>query len=48
MGFWKSFAYEALEESNDVEAVRKGRIPRRVARRVYGRLAGKLARKLFG
>jgi hypothetical protein len=45
---WKTFAYRALRTSNDVNAVRRGRVGRRVARRTYGRAAGKLARKLFG
>lgn len=45
---WKTFAYRALRTSNDVNAVRRGRVGRRGARRVYGRATGKLARKLFG
>jgi len=44
----KSAIYKALAISNDVEAVRKGKVGRRIARRVYGRLTGRLARKLFG
>jgi hypothetical protein len=45
---WKTAAYKALRTSNDVNAVRRGRVGRRVARRAYGKAAGKLARKLFG
>lgn len=40
----ESQVYRALRTWNDVKAVRKGRVPRRIARRAYGRLA----RKLFG
>jgi hypothetical protein len=45
---WKTFAYKALRTSNDVNAVRRGRVGRRIARRAYGKAAGKAARKLFG
>jgi hypothetical protein len=41
-------AYAILRGINDVKAVRKGRLTRRVGRRVYGKLTGRLARKLFG
>jgi hypothetical protein len=44
----RNFLYKALRISNDVRAVRRGRIGRRVVRRAYGRLTGRLARKLFG
>jgi len=43
-GFW----YKLLATSNDVNAIRRGKVGRRIGRRVYGRLAGRLARKLFG
>ncbi len=43
----KSLIYEALKISNDVNAVRRGRVPRRIGRRIYGRASGRLARKLF-
>lgn len=33
---------------NDVNAVRRGRVSRRVGRRLYGKATGRLARKLFG
>lgn len=45
---WRSTAYRALRTSNDVRAIRNGRVGRRVARRVYGKATGRLARKLFG
>lgn len=44
----KSRIYRGLRVWNDVDAVRKGRIPRRIARRAYGRATGRLARKLLG
>ena len=44
---WRSILYRGLRTSNDVRAVRRGRVVRRVGRRVYGRAAGHLARKLF-
>lgn len=44
----RSFLYRALRISNDVRAVRRGRIGRRVGRRIYGKATGRLARKLFG
>lgn len=45
---WKRAAYKALAISNDVNAVRRGKVGRRVARRAYGKATGKLARRLFG
>lgn len=39
--------YRLLRYRNDVRAVRRGRVGRRIARRTYGRLTGRLARKLF-
>lgn len=44
----KRFLYRVLALSNDVNAIERGRVPRRVARRVYGRVTGRLARRLFG
>lgn len=51
----KSFLYDVLKYSNDVNAVTKAAkrrsakpIVRRVGRRVYGQLTGRLARKIFG
>lgn len=45
---WKRAAYKALAISNDVNAVQRGKVGRRLGRRVYGRATGRLARKLFG
>ena len=44
----KRLIYRLLGLSNDVNAIRRGRVPRRVARRVYGKATGRLARRLFG
>ncbi|MGH9192112.1 MAG: hypothetical protein ACRDZ0_06515 [Acidimicrobiales bacterium] len=43
-----SLLYRLLRLSNDVNAVRRGRVGRRVARRLDGKATGRLARKLFG
>lgn len=43
----KSALYKALRISNDINAVRRGRVGRRIARRAYGRATGRLARRLF-
>lgn len=54
MGF-KSFLYDVLKYSNDIDSVTKAAkqksprpIVRRIGRRAYGRLTGSLARRLFG
>lgn len=44
----KSLVYRLLGLSNDLNAVRRGRVGRRIARRVYGRATGRLARRLLG
>jgi hypothetical protein len=44
----KNLLYKLLAASNDVHAVRRGKVGRRLGRRAYGRVAGKLARWLFG
>lgn len=44
----KGWIYRMLRLSNDVNAVKKGRVGRRVGRRIYGKATGKLARSLFG
>jgi hypothetical protein len=31
-----------------VNAIRRGKVPRRIGRRVYGKATGRLARRLFG
>lgn len=43
----KRTIYKLLKYSNDINAVRRGKVGRRVARRVYGKSSGKLARKLI-
>jgi len=37
-----------LVYKGDVNAVRCGKVGRRIARRAYGKVTGRLARKLFG
>ncbi len=44
----KRWAYRLLKWSNDINAVRKGKVGRRVARRIYGKATGRLARRWFG
>lgn len=44
----KSALYKALKYSNDINAVRKNRVPRRIGRRLYGKASGRLARRIFG
>lgn len=44
----KTLIYKLLAVSNDVNAVRKGRVGRRVARRGYGKLTGRAARRWLG
>lgn len=44
----KSLIYTSLKLSNDLNAIRRGRVPRRVARRVLGRTSGRAMRKLLG
>lgn len=44
----KRWLYRGLRLSNDVNAVRRHKIKRRIARRAYGKATGRLARKLFG
>jgi len=39
--------YRLLRISNDINAVRRGRIGKRIARRVSGRVAGRGIRRLF-
>lgn len=43
----KRLLYKLLRISNDVNAIRKGRIGKRIGRRVAGRMAGKGIRRLF-
>jgi hypothetical protein len=44
---FRSFLYAALRISNDVRAVKRGRVGRRIARRIYGRATGRLAGRVF-
>jgi hypothetical protein len=44
---FRRVAYKALAASNDANAIRRGKVGRRVARRAYGKAAGRLARTLF-
>lgn len=39
--------YKILRISNDVNAVKKGKIGKRIGRRVTGRVTGKAIRKMF-
>ena len=43
----KSFIYAVLRVSNDVNAVQKGKVGRRIGRRLYGKATGRLAGRLF-
>jgi hypothetical protein len=43
----RDLLYRLLRVSNDVRAVRRGRVGRRVARRVYGKATGRLAGRIF-
>lgn len=40
--------YTLAQLMGDVNAVKRGRITRRIGRRVYGKVTGRLARRLFG
>jgi hypothetical protein len=46
--FSKSGIYRALKYSNDVHAVVKNRVPRRVGRRIAGKASGRLFKRWFG
>lgn len=43
----KSLIYKALRISNDINAIKRGKIGQRIARRAYGKATGRIARKLF-
>ena len=43
----KSLLYKALRISNDINAVRRGKIGQRIARRAYGKATGRLAARIF-
>ena len=44
----RSLLYRAARLLGDIQAVRTGRIGRRLARRAAGKLTGRLFRRLFG
>jgi hypothetical protein len=44
---FKSRLYQLLRISNDVRAVRRGRVGRRIGRRIFGRIAGRVMGRLF-
>jgi hypothetical protein len=44
---FKSFLYKALAVSNDVNAVKRGKVGRRIARRVMGRISGRAMGKIL-
>lgn len=43
----KSAIYKILRAWNDVDAVRKGKVGKRILRRLAGKEAGRILRKLF-
>ena len=45
--FKKKHIYKALKISNDINAIKKGKVGRRMKRRVAGKYAGKGIGKLF-
>lgn len=47
MGKLKSSIYKALRISNDINAIRRGKVGKRVGRRIAGKATGKGLGKLF-
>lgn len=43
----KSNIYKMLRIWNDIDAIRKGKVGKRIGRRVAGKVTGKALRKLF-
>jgi len=43
----KRMLYKILRISNDINAVKKGKVGKRIGRRASGKVTGKLIRKLF-
>lgn len=43
----KSLLYKLLRISNDINAVRRGKVGKRIGRRIAGRASGKIIRQLF-
>lgn len=44
---FKSNVYKALKVSNDINAIQKGKVGKRIGRRVAGKVTGKTIGKLF-
>lgn len=44
---WKTAIYKALKVSNDLAAIKRGRVTQRATRRVVGKIVGRSLRKLF-
>ena len=47
MAGFRSFLYALARLLGDVQAVRRGRVGRRLARRAAGRMTGRMLRRLF-
>lgn len=47
VGTFRNFLYVLARILGDVQAVRKGRVGRRITRRVAGRATGKVFRRIF-
>ncbi|MBU5465805.1 hypothetical protein KQI49_03055 [Virgibacillus sp. MSJ-26] len=45
---FKSTLYKVLRISNDINAIKRGKVTRRIGRRAAGKATGKLFRKIFG
>lgn len=43
----KSKLYKLLRISNDINAIKRGRVGKRIGRRVTGRMSGKGIRRIF-
>jgi hypothetical protein len=44
----KSAIYKTLRISNDINAIKRGKVSRRIGRRAAGKATGKIFRKIFG
>lgn len=44
---FKSLIYKLLRISNDINAIKRGKIGQRIGRRVVGKATGRLMNKLF-
>lgn len=45
---FKSTLYKVLSISNDINAIKRGKVTRRIGRRAAGKATGILFRKIFG